>query len=380
VARDYGDGSANWYGNADSFADGASAPFGSGSAGTGTLSIYATYKVASELAYAGRATIAGTPSNGLSANYKRGSRFNLSEPGRLASISAYLDGNGGGTGSQKARLALYRDSSGTPGALVAESSEMTINAGRPAGWVTAGVPALMLDPGNYWIVVHSGSTAGIIRDFGDGANSWYGNADAYSDGASSSFGTGSAGTGTISATIAYIPASHLVTKTIGRTTVGTTPSKGLTSNVMRVADYSGSWVEVDGATTAFWAYLDGNGGASGTQDVRVVLYGTDGYHDPLGYKLIESDVVTIAAGRPPGWVRFPIRAPITFTGWIGYWIGLQSGDTTGVVRDYADGTRQWSWIGDSFADGANEFIDRDPNQQYGAGELSVYLEYTEPPQ
>ena len=40
-----GDGAANWYGNADAFADGAANPFGTGTAGTGTLSVNASYTV-----------------------------------------------------------------------------------------------------------------------------------------------------------------------------------------------------------------------------------------------------------------------------------------------------------------------------------------------
>lgn len=38
-----GDGAANWSGNADAFADGASSGFGSATPGTGTVSVYATY-------------------------------------------------------------------------------------------------------------------------------------------------------------------------------------------------------------------------------------------------------------------------------------------------------------------------------------------------
>ncbi len=62
VARYYSDGPANWYGGVDAFADGASDPFGAGGTGTGTLSVYAAYVEANELAHAGRTTVGSNPS------------------------------------------------------------------------------------------------------------------------------------------------------------------------------------------------------------------------------------------------------------------------------------------------------------------------------
>ena len=134
---------------------------------------------------------------------KRGSKFTLSETGTLLSLSAYLDGSGGTAGSQNVRLALYRDSSGVPGAKVAETTAMAIASGTAAGWVTFAAPQTPLSAGTYWIVIHTGGTAGIVRNVGDGTANWYGNADTYSDGASDPFGTGSAGTGTLSVYATY---------------------------------------------------------------------------------------------------------------------------------------------------------------------------------
>ena len=56
-----------------------------------------------------------------------------------------------------------------------------------------------MDPGQYWIVLHTGDTQGIARNRGDGAANWFGNnSDAYVDGPSNPFGTGAAGSGTLS--------------------------------------------------------------------------------------------------------------------------------------------------------------------------------------
>jgi hypothetical protein len=197
VARDYGGSTAgNWYGNADTYSDGASNPFGTGTTGTGPLAVYATYIPPAN--NFGRTTVATTPSAGLGSNFKRGSKFTLGQTGTLSSLNAYLDGNGGASGSQQLRMGLYRDSSGVPGAKVVESSVISVASGQSPGWVTFATPPVSLTAGSYWIVIQSGDTGGIARDYGDGTSDWFGNTDTFSDGASDPFGTGSTGTVTLS--------------------------------------------------------------------------------------------------------------------------------------------------------------------------------------
>jgi hypothetical protein len=378
LLHDRGDGSSatNWYGNADNFADGASGTFGPGTPGTGTLSIYATYSPASAISFAGRATVAATPSGGLTANFKRGSRFTMTERGRLVQMSAYLDSLGGGTSPQSVRLSVYRDAGGVPGDLLSTSEEITLSPGSQAQWRTArALQVPWLDPGDYWIMIHSGSAAGVIRDFGDGAPNWYGNADQYADGPSSPAGAGSTGTVSISAAALYVPAEVASVK-FGRTSVAATPSGGLTANYIRGAFYNGYLLPDGGTTTAFWAYLDGNGGAGGSQQVRMALYGDSEYHGWPATKLVQSDVVTIPAGTPPGWVRFPISTPVNFTGWVGYWITLESGNTAGVVRDYGDGNANWRAQPGTFANGSPQEFPDYANSTTGTVEMSMYLEYS----
>jgi hypothetical protein len=153
----------------------------------------------------GRTTIGTTPSSGMTADYKRGSMFTLPDRATVRGFSAYLDGNGGATsGSQSVRMALYRDSGGVPGGLVVRSPIATVAPGAAGRWVSYTSPATPLDPGNYWIVLHTGATAGVARDFGGGPESnWYGNADAFADGPANPFGTGGLGTGTLSVNVTY---------------------------------------------------------------------------------------------------------------------------------------------------------------------------------
>ena len=166
----------------------------------------------------GRTDVATMRSGGMTADMKRGSKFTLSEAGTLLNFSAHLDGNGGASGSQSVRVVLYRDASGASGAKVAESSPVVITASAAAGsWITFNAPQVALTPGAYWLVLHTGGTAGIARNAGDGAANWYGNADTYADGASDPFGTGSTGTGTLSIYASYAPGAP---RQFGRTDMG----------------------------------------------------------------------------------------------------------------------------------------------------------------
>jgi RHS repeat-associated protein len=72
-----------------------------------------------------------------------------------------------------------------------------------------GRPSPILPPGDYWLVLHSGTTANITRRFGDtltGAER--NNTDTYSDGAADPFGTATAGNWSWSTYATYTPVSN----------------------------------------------------------------------------------------------------------------------------------------------------------------------------
>jgi hypothetical protein len=386
VIRDYGDGAANWYGNADAWSDGSSATFGAGSKGTGTLSVYARYFPDSQLRNAGKWTIGSVPSGGMTANFKRGSSFTLPERGKLYSISAYLDGLGRTTPPddvQNIHYVIYKDANGFPGAKVYEAFPYGLWS-RTAGiwWPVHAQPgwAPTLDAGKYWLVLLTGDTGGIIRNFGDGtAGNWYGNADNFADNASDQFGPGNAGNGTITAFMSYRPGT-ITTGEIGRHEIGTKPSGGLTPNFIRWSEFQTN--DINATLTGLHAYLDGLGGASGSQKVRMVIYGlwTDFRNVSYYKKIAQSADVTIPAGMPAQWVHFttpsvPMDASLPL-----YVVGIQSGDTGGVVRDYGDSRvyphDNWWGGADLFADGA---ADQTGTADRGQGTLSVYATYSIPP-
>jgi len=151
----------------------------------------------------GRTSVAANPSGGMTADQKRGSKFTLTQKATAFRLFAYLDGGGATTGSQQVRMVLYRDSGGVPGARLAQSPIATINAGLAGRWVAFNLPPTALDPGAYWIMIHTGATGGVARNRGDGAANWYSNLDAFSDGASDPFGTGWTGSVTLSVYASY---------------------------------------------------------------------------------------------------------------------------------------------------------------------------------
>ena len=398
VIRDYGGGANNWYGNADSFADGASTSFGTGNAGTGTLTLLAEYFPSTEIRTAGRTTVGTIASGGMTADFKRGSSFTMPERGKLYGMSAYLDGNGApvlANVAEQVHFAIYKDDNGVPGALVFSPlfDDRFVSSGARAAWYGSSPvnpqTGPTLEPGKYWIVLLTGRDGGVARNFADGTGNWYGNADTYSDGPSDPFGVGNTGNGTISAFIAYRPAAVMADRELGRTDAAGIPSAGLSANVTRWShfflDYGGY-----ATLTGLHAYLDGLGGASGSQKVRMVLYQGNFRGDTRYIKVVESDEVTIPAGMSPRWVDFHVPAGLylpTFPP--NYIIAIQTGDTAGVIRDYGDTRPQpvsptpngnWASIADTYSDGALDEIPQAGHEPApGTGTMSVYLSYTEVP-
>jgi hypothetical protein len=239
----------------------------------------------------GRITEGAIPSNGLSAQFKRASRFTLAGAGTFTELCAYLDGNGGVSGYQRFRLALYGDNNGTPIAKLIETPEQTILSGTAARWYCMSVPLTPVAAGSYWVAIHSGEMAGVIRDFGDGSPNWYGNADAFDDGASTTFGTGSSGTGTMSVYARYFPDSQL--RNAGRTTIGTTPSNGMTADYKRGSSFM---LSERGRLYAITAYVDGGGASTIEQaSFRYSIY-NDATGVP-GTKLFQGNTLTARGPR-----------------------------------------------------------------------------------
>jgi hypothetical protein len=363
--RYYADGtSGNWYGNADSFADDASDPFGAGSAGDGTLSIYAVYEPHTVF---GRTTVGSTPSGALRADYKRGSSFTLPEQARITSLSGYFDGLGAASGSQFFSLNLYSDKNGVPDQFITGTANVAqFQAGRAAKWITLGtVSKPVIQPGKYWITVHTGGPP-VGRYYADGTGNWYGNAETYAPFPSNPFGPGSAGDGTLSVFASY-ERGPFTAKTLGRTTVASTPLQPLSKNYIRGSKFTLS--DPLSSISGLHAYIDGLGGASGSQKMKMAVFTS-------GQDLVAlSDEVIVTAGMAPQWVYFPVGAQSLPTG--SYYIMLFTGSTQGIARVYGDGPNNWYGAPASYDTSGglppNEFFE--VQLQAGERTLSVYADY-----
>jgi hypothetical protein len=100
-----------------------------------------------------------------------------------------------------------------------------------------------------------------------------------------------------------------------------------------------------------FAYVDGNGAASGQQTIRAVLYKSAG-GQPAAYVTRSFDF-TVPAGMTARWVPL-FLAPTAQLGPGVYWIGIQSGATNGVARfGWSSKANSRRYNFDPFADGAS---------------------------
>jgi hypothetical protein len=372
-ARYFYDGTGNYLTNQDAFADGASDQFGTQGAGDGTISIYAEYTLGSVMQNVGRTTIGSTASGALRPDFKRGSSITFPTAGKVTAFTAFLDGVGGP--DQPLRFALYKDVNGAPGPLVVQSLEATLSAVSRRNWVTLLAPETTVQAGKYWLMLHTGGTVGSLRYYYSGTGNWFGNADSYADGSSNPFGTAGAGDGTISAFASYQPNAPIA-NVLGHSSVASRPlhfggETGLGNAYMHVTEFE---LPVNATMTALYGYIDGLGRSSGSQQVRMVIYGNDDWL-ASGLKAV-SNVITINGGQQPGWVKFDIPPTSLPPGT--YHIGIHTGNSPFIVRSYGDAPGSSQENGqDTFEDGPNEFVlNNDFEPSFFGEALSVYATYT----
>jgi len=82
------------------------------------------------------------PYTSTAMGYIVGNKFTLGESGTVTSISLYV-----ATASGNARVAIYSDSSGSPGTLIVQSGSEAVTT----GWRTFTVTGTSLSPGSYWL-------------------------------------------------------------------------------------------------------------------------------------------------------------------------------------------------------------------------------------
>jgi hypothetical protein len=134
----------------------------------------------------------GASFSAMSANAKRAVAFPLYFPATVRKLHAFVDGRGGASGSQTLRGVLYaHGSGGAPGALLGRTFQFSVPAGMSGRWLELYLaPAIRLNPGVYWLGLHSGATNRVARFAWDPKdNSRHFNVDYYPDGPSNPFGS-----------------------------------------------------------------------------------------------------------------------------------------------------------------------------------------------
>jgi hypothetical protein len=134
-------------------------------------------------------------SAGQAADRLRARRVTLPQGRTLQSATIMLDGLGGTAGTQKTRMAIYRNSNNQPGTLVAVGKELTIYSSSAAAWYTSEFTPITLTAGDYWITEFTGPTAGVSRNNGTPGTNYYAGAAPYASGAPATFPAG--GTGSV---------------------------------------------------------------------------------------------------------------------------------------------------------------------------------------
>jgi PKD repeat protein len=159
------------------------------------------------------------------------------------------------------KAVVYADSSGTPGALLGVSNQVTVTAGQPWGWVDFTFPAqIPIQSGRVWLGYIAGGTSGVAQGRYDSVTDdlrFNVNAGGYAAGPSNPFGAASPWSFHASIYATYIPSggggnNPPVAVATGSPTSGSTP---LTVNF----DGSGSYDPDAGDTLSYSWDLNGDG-------------------------------------------------------------------------------------------------------------------------
>src|SRR5581483_6749349 len=100
-------------------------------------------------------TTIGTSTDAGDANYLNGSRFTMpATAGTVTSMSVYVAAVNGAP-NNKFQMAIYNDSAGSPGTLLASSAAGTLT---PNAWNTAAITANLAANTPYWLIYNTNGT------------------------------------------------------------------------------------------------------------------------------------------------------------------------------------------------------------------------------
>ena len=252
----------------------------------------------------------------------------------VTKLTVYLEPTGT-AGTQAIEGVIYADASGSPGALLASTSQLTFTSGEAAGWYDLPFSSgVSLQPGKYWLGLLSGASAQVAAfayDNVPGSRDY--NANAYSSGPSNPFGPFSTDGEQMSVYATYTPTSPPPppTITLGKTTVGGS-SDSFAPDRKRVSAYT---LTTGGTISKLTIYL-APGGVTGQQVVEGVIYADAS--GSAGALLATTNELTFSSGQAAGWYDLPLSAPLAVQP-AKYWIGVITGAASNVAGFRFDPSR-----------------------------------------
>jgi hypothetical protein len=135
-------------------------------------------------------TTVGASGEAAAANRIRVNEYPLGEAATVKRLRVYLRPSATTTGNQDIRGVIYGDAGGVPGSLLAASNRLVFHSSDRPGWYDLPLPEpVSLQPGTYWLGIHTGATSGVarvrwdsvpgsratkVRDFGSGPSDPFG--------------------------------------------------------------------------------------------------------------------------------------------------------------------------------------------------------------
>jgi hypothetical protein len=170
-----------------------------------SLGMAQTTALASTTSTIGRTSVGLFPGS-MSANLKRANRYSLATSASVTKLSVYLQPTAT-SGQQPIEGVVYKDLAGSPGALVASTSQLVFQQADSAGWYDLSFSApVSLSAGSYWLGLISGDTANVAAYRYEAViGSLAYNMNSYSSGPATPFGSFSTDSRQLSLYATYIP-------------------------------------------------------------------------------------------------------------------------------------------------------------------------------
>ncbi len=237
-------------------------------------------------------TSVGGSSDSFLADRKRVNRYALGAAGSLSKLSIYLAPTGT-SGQQLLKGVVYADNGGAPGTLLGSTEALTFKSSSAAGWYDLSFSTpLKLAAGNYWIGAMTGASsnvAGFRYDNVTGSRDY--NANTYTAGPSSTFGTPSTDGEQTSLYATYTPATTVSPPvSTSPPTIAGTPQQG-----KPLTEQHGSWTNEPTGYSYQWLQCDSLG-----MSCLAIATATSQTYTPLagdvGHRLEVQEIATNAGG------------------------------------------------------------------------------------